>query len=64
MSKHDNKAPSDVNTSLDRSTYPRKKIKMLLLVENDFSRVKTQQATSVTCAATYKLMEPHYQKYF
>ena len=33
---------------------------LLWLVENVFSTIKTQQATSGTNAATYKLMEPHW----
>ena len=32
---------------------------LLWLDENVFSPIKTQQATSRTSAATYKLMEPH-----
>ena len=48
--------PSDVNTSLDGSTYPR----WFGLVENIFFQLKTQHAKSGTSAATYKLMEPHY----
>ena len=35
------------------------KARLLWLVKNVFSTIKTQQATSGTCAATYKLMEPH-----
>ena len=36
------------------------KARLLWLDENVFSPIKTQQATSGTSAATYKLMEPHW----
>ena len=36
------------------------KARLLWLVENVFSPIKTQQATSGTSAATNKLMEPHW----
>ena len=35
------------------------KARLLWLVENVFSPIKMQQATSGTSAATYELMEPH-----
>ena len=57
-----NEAPSDVNTMLEGSTYP--KYKLAVLAFRNFLPIETQQSISGTSAATYKLMEPHNKQAF
>ena len=55
-----NRAPSDVNTTLDGSTYPRWKMSRFSKF-HFLLQIKTQQAISGTSAATYKVMQSHCQ---